>query len=83
MTVGDLKQHLYELSESGHINEDTEVRMAQQPHWAFEYGVGRNVATIMDPHNSHCSVLYLEEGEQISYLNEEAARQLGGLWSGE
>ena len=25
MTVGELKQHLYELTEGGQINEDTEI----------------------------------------------------------
>ena len=69
MTVGELKQHLYELTESGHINEDTEIRMAQQPRWAFEYATGFNVATTND-------ALYLEEGHQIGYLPEEVAKQL-------
>ena len=36
MTVGEFKQHLYELTEAGQINEDTEIRMAQQPRWAVE-----------------------------------------------
>ena len=69
MTVGELKQHLYELSESGQINEDTEIRMAQQPRWAFEYATGLRVATSKD-------ALYLEEGHQIGYLPEEIANQL-------
>ena len=71
MTVGELKQHLYELSESGHINEDTEIRMAQQPRWAFEYATGYSVAVSDDK-----KALYLEEGHQIGYLPEEVANQL-------
>ena len=82
MTVGELKQQLYELSEEGKINEDTEVRMAQQPHWAFEYAFGDNVA-VARPEEGKAPCLYLEEGYQIDYLSEEAARQLGGQWHGE
>ena len=28
MTVGEFKQHLYELTEAGQIDEDTEIRLA-------------------------------------------------------
>ena len=76
MTVGELKQYLYELSEDGQIDEDTEIRMAQQPRWAFEYGIGSSFATLKDKVNPHISVLYLEEGPQIGYLPSEAAVQL-------
>ncbi len=69
MTVGDLKQLLYELSEEGQINEDTEIRMAQQPRWAFEYATGFSHAVTKD-------ALYLEEGPQIGYLPEDVAQQL-------
>ena len=71
MTVGELKQHLYELSESGQINEDTEIRMAQQPRWAFEYATGFGIAVSEDK-----SALYLEESNQIGYLPEDVADQL-------
>ena len=76
MTVGELKQHLYELSEDGRIDEDTEIRMAQQPRWAFEYAFGDNVA-VASPEKGQAPILYLEEGYQVDYLNEEAARELG------
>jgi hypothetical protein len=69
MTVGELKQHLYELSEEGQINEDTEIRIAEQPRWAFEYATGLSIATTND-------ALYLEEGHQIGYLPENVAEQL-------
>ena len=69
MTVGDLKQLLYELSEDGTINEDTEIRLAQQPRWAFEYATGYNAAVYKD-------ALYLEGGPQIGYLPEDVAEQL-------
>jgi hypothetical protein len=69
MTVGELKQVLYELSEDGTINEDTEIRMAQQPKWAFEYATGWKVAV-------NSEALYLGEGHQIGYLPEDVAEQL-------
>jgi hypothetical protein len=79
MTVGELKQHLYELSNAGQINEDTEIRMAQQPKWAFEYATRSGIAT-----SNHDEVgapepakaIYLEEGHQIGYLPEGVAQQL-------
>ena len=80
MTVGELKQHLYELSESGIINEDTEVRMAQQPRWAFEYATSSGIATSNYAEAGAPEVaeaLYLEEGYQIGYLPEGVAEQLG------
>ena len=69
MTVGELKQRLYELSEDGQINEDTEIRIAEQPRWAFEYATGFGIATANN-------ALYLEEGHQIGYLPEGVAEQL-------
>ena len=75
MTVGDLKQYLYELSEDGQIDEDTEIRIAQQPRWAFEYAV-RDNAVAVRPNTEHRNVLYLEEGHQIGYLPEEASKAL-------
>ena len=82
MTVGELKQHLYELSEDGKINEDTEIRMAQQPRWAFEYATGHGIATSNHAEGGPAGAaeaLYLEEGHQIGYLPEEVAEQLD--WS--
>jgi hypothetical protein len=75
MTVGELKQYLYELSEDGQIDEDTEIRMAQQPHWAFEYAFRDNVVAVK-PDDEDRIVLYLEEGHQIGYLPNEAAKAL-------
>lgn len=78
MTVGELKQHLYELSEAGQINEDTEIRLAQQPQWAFEYATGFGIATSNPEREMGMAskALYLEEGHQIGYLPEEVANQL-------
>ena len=79
MTVGELKQHLYELSEAGQINEDTEIRVAEQPTWAFEYATGFGIATSNHAEAGAPEVakaLYLEEGYQIGYLPEGVAQQL-------
>jgi hypothetical protein len=70
MTVGELKQHLYELSEDGHINEDTEIKIAIQPRWAFEHSISHDVAAVDGK-------LYLAEAGQDGYLNEEASGELG------
>jgi len=79
MTVGELKQHLYELSEEGQINEDTEIRIAEQPRWAFEYATGFGIATSDHADGGPAGAaeaLYLEEGHQIGYLPEKVAEQL-------
>jgi len=76
MTVGELKEELENLEHEGRVDDNTEIRMAQQPRWAFEYGIGSSFATLKDKVNPHISVLYLEEGPQIGYLPAEAAVQL-------
>jgi len=79
MTVGEFKQHLYELTEAGQIDEDTEIRLAQQPKWAFEYATGFGIATSNHAEAGAPQVaeaLYLEEGHQIGYLPEGVAQQL-------
>ena len=76
MTVGELKEELENLEHEGRVDDNTEIRMAQQPRWAFEYGIGSSFATLKDKVNPHISVLYLEEGPQIGYLPSEAAVQL-------
>lgn len=39
MTVSELLTLLAELVESGEVEEDSEVRIAHQPHWPLEYSV--------------------------------------------
>ena len=71
MTVGELKQHLYELSEGGFVNEDTEIMIAVQPQWAFEHSISSYDVATAD------GKMYLAESGQDGYLNEEAASALG------
>ena len=65
--------------------DDVEVRMAQQPKWAFEYSIDAAV-TIQKEDGEEVRdsvvgekevVVYLGEGTQLGYLNEDASRELG------
>ena len=84
MTARDLIEELeYAISING--NEDVEVRMAQQPKWAFEYSIDQ--AVVVDNKDGEETsnnvvgekevVVYLSEGSQIGYLPEKASDELG------
>ena len=78
MTARDLIEELeYAISING--NEDVEVRMAQQPKWAFEYSIDEAVTIEVDDEDTDEKekIVYLGEGSQIGYLNEDASRELG------
>ena len=78
MTARDLIEELeYAISING--NEDVEVRMAQQPKWAFEYSIDEAVTIEVDDEDTDEKekIVYLGEGSQLGYLNEDAARELG------
>ena len=78
MTARDLIEELeYAISING--NEDVEVRLAQQPKWAFEYTIDEAVTIEVDDEDTDEKekVVYLSEGSQIGYLNEAASRELG------
>ena len=72
MTVAELIEKLEGL------NPNTEVRMAQQPKWAFEYYIEN--AVVVEIENQRTGetkeVVYLEEGVQIGYLPNEAKQEL-------
>ena len=65
--------------------DDVEVRSAQQPKWAFEYSIdaavtieGEDLDEVRDSVVGEKGVIvYLGEGSQIGYLNENASRELG------
>lgn len=68
------------------VDPDTEVRIAEQPSWPFEYAISGVVEVRMgdredgaDPDDTSTSVLYLVEGEQLAYLPGLASRAIG--WS--
>ena len=80
MTVGDLKNELEYLMEDGSVTENTEIRMAQQPQWAFEYDIrdGVAVVNVKDEYSdAKRPVVYLEEGSQLGYLPENVASEIG------
>lgn len=87
MTLRDLIDQLTDLADEH--GDQLEVRLAQQPRWAFEYQLA-DVA-VVGPHeraeadedddedgdSSEPPVVYLAEGRQIGYLPGAAAHALG------
>ena len=83
MTAQELIEELeYAIERNG--NQDVEVLLAQQPKWPFEYTIEQAVMVAdvdedeeddrVPPQNVK---VYLGEGSQIGYLNENASRELG------
>jgi hypothetical protein len=64
MLVSELKNIL----DDGRINESLEVRIASQENYPFEYDI-EGVAVHAE--EGEQKALYLTEGEQIGYLDEE------------
>ena len=80
MTVGELKQELEDLESQDKLNDNTEIRIAHQPRWAFEYSLGDSVAVVWakDEYSEDRNpVVYLEEARQIGYLPQPAADAIG------
>ena len=84
MTAKELIEELeYAISVNG--GDDVEVRTAQQPNWPFEYSIdaavtieGEDLDEVRDSVVGEKNVVvYLGEGSQIGYLNEDASRELG------
>ena len=75
------KELIEELEYAISINDgnDVEVRTAQQPKWAFEYSIDTAVTIEVEDNNTDEKekIVYLGEGSQIGYLNEDASRELG------
>ena len=77
MTATQLIEELeYAIECNG--KQDVEVLMAQHPKWAFEYTIDQAVMVKEDDDEPGGEVkVYLGEGSQIGYLNEDASRELG------
>ena len=66
-------------------NQDVEVRLAQQPKWAFEYSIDQAVVVAEmeneDEEDDRVApknvTVYLSEGSQIGYLPQNASDELG------
>lgn len=70
MTVEELMDILEDL------DPETEVRVAFQPSWPFEYSLGPETAIIEETEDEP-GILYLESNTQIGYLPGEVAREIG------
>jgi len=71
LTVGELREAIEEL------DDDVEVRLAEQPRWAFEHSV-TDAHVVESPKGE--TVVYLSEGTQIGYLPGHVAEAIG--WGG-
>lgn len=81
MTVAEL------ISQLEDFDGDTEVRLAQQPNWPFEYSISEIVEVAVgdtdeddedatdEPEGER--VVYIGEGSQLGYLSGNASRELG------
>lgn len=70
MTLGELKQLLEDLTDEHELTDETEVRIAMQPTYPFEYSLSDRSAVVG-------GVVYLAEGSQESYLPSEVSKALG------
>ena len=75
MTALELIDVLRTAVEDMNGGKDLEVRIAEQPHWPFEYSVDREAteraAGLCD------GKLYIVEGRQIDYLRGEVRDAIG------
>jgi hypothetical protein len=76
MNVAELREMLDGLP------DDTEVRIAQQPNWPFEYSIADVVIIggelgATEEHEDDEPVVYLVEGTQLGYLPGHVSRELG------
>lgn len=88
MTLAELIQQLNNLAEE--LGSDTEVRLAMQPSWPFEYNISQVVAVDLGEQEQDDDyyigtgeavepqyIVYLSEGQQIGYLPGQAKTELG------
>ena len=80
MTIAELIEALQEFAEEH--GENTEVRLAQQPSWPFEYSIDEVVAVSSDSADededeTEKPIVYIGEGRQLGYLPGIVSRELG------
>lgn len=75
ITIRELRDLLDDLANDGH--EDTEVRIAHQPHYPFEYSIDDAPDGPRIPKIKGVPIFYLAEGRQIGYLPSKAAVAVG------
>ncbi len=76
MTIAELIQHLQDIIEDADVDENTEVRLAMQPSYPFEYSIG-NVVHVEGLGEKEETVVYIGEGQQLSYLAHAVSEELG------
>jgi hypothetical protein len=76
MTIGELRDELDYLIEDEQVSKNTELRLAHQPQWAFEYSLSSGVS-VVDDIDHGAAVAYITEGHQIGYLPQAAADAVG------
>jgi hypothetical protein len=83
MTLRELIDELSDLADTH--GDDTEIRLAHQPRWAFEYSIQRDTpvaaVTVRNDDGERQTVIYIAEGAQLGYLPQSAAVAVG--WSEE
>jgi hypothetical protein len=85
MNVRELIEQLTDLADE--YGDDVDVRMANQPRWAFEYSIADVQAVVLTSSKRERlqgaepkqAVIYLAEGSQLGYLPGAASVALG--WS--
>ena len=77
MNIGELIAKLQELAEEH--GEETEVRLATQPSYPFEYGIEEEVVAVaLDEDEAEDStIVYIAECGQLGYLPGAVSRALG------
>ncbi len=76
MKINELIEALQEIAE---VSPDADVRYAAQPNWPMEYSMAEELS-LVDKGSSAVGdedVVYLSEGNQIGYLDGEAADAIG------
>ena len=68
MTVQDLMDILQDA------DPNSEVRLAMQPAWPFEYSIGDALVFYAE---DDTETVYLVEGQQLNYLPGDVAAELG------
>ena len=74
MTLGELKEEIDYLIEHEGVSENVDVRFASQPNWPFEYSI-TNMTHVQDEEGN--LAVYMEEGSQLGYLDENAKEAIG------
>jgi len=75
MTLGEIIEALNDLVASG-VSEETEVRLATQPSYPFEYQISQ-ITQVDGLGESDETVIYIAEGAGQSYLPGAVSEELG------